>query len=826
MSRISCFFRLVGYEIRKLCGIKYLAVMLAVVSAACAGLFYYKTDAASIDRRYEESMRALAERCAADPSIIEKAEETEKRRWEAIAALYDQMKAEGKDPDLEENYKEFNLRSIALQAEIDDTTLGVVRSDGTEVSDPNVIPELRAFYLGNAEYFDWQLSKIIKSAEKNIRLAEIRHTTDTPAYEYERHFYDRFCAVRDSVTVSATKPYGWGRFLGFDELGIFAFLYVTLAAGAVFIHERRCGTLTIIRTAENGRIVTTAAKMTALFCAVAFSVIVMTAAVFLTCALTFGFSSAAEPVQSALGANCPYLFSMAGYAAVLTLVRVFAVFVFACLVALASSLTFSPIVSYAAGALIIVSSLVLNYFESFSKWLSLNLFGITTGQNFADYSELYIAGHYYPTLDISLILFVPAVIVSAAVAVAVGGRRTVIPRPRVPFLRKLRERREARAASSPARVRVRAAKNYSPSLFAFEIKKFLTPGAAVAVVLLLALSVFESLSVYGEPMYESDRVRDEYVSEHLLGEITDGALEDFNAHRAEVEYNADYERRAEHINAFTAGELTREELDARLDVVDAYQREKSILGVLTTEINGLRRTGERVGVNCWLIPGTMITRILGRDTNIFLLLAVLVLFSGAYDADYAKSTSGDSFAAIKRATARGRRASFRAKTLAVLVLSLAVTAAFLLSDLAIGIAMTGDFSRVLSAPLVSLAEYADYGGAVTVGGYLAASVCLRAVSFMMLAVMTCMVSYFVRSMQKTLFVTVLYTLLPFALSYMGVDVMRRLDFTSALAGGRLLVNSSMFASFGGAYAFAVIFMCVCALITLSVSLAVRRATGK
>ncbi len=826
MSRISCFFRLVGYEIRKLCGIKYLAVMLAVVSAAAAGLFYYKTDAASIDRRYDACMKELAEKCARDPSIIETVEETEERRWEAIEALYEQMKAEGKDPDLEENYREFNLRSIALQSEFDGTTLGVVCSDGSEVSDTTVVRDLKSLYLGNANYFDWQLSKIIKSAEKNLRLAEIRHTTDTPAYEYERHFYDRFSAVSERVHVSETRPYGWGQFFDFDELGIFAFLYVTLAAGAVFIHERRCGTLTIIRTSENGRIVTTAAKLTALFCAVAFAVTVLTAAVFLTCALTFGFSSASEPVQSALGANCPYLFSMGGYAAVLLLVRVFAVFVFACLVALASSLTFSPIVSYAAGALIIVASLVINYFESFSKWLSLNLFGITTGQNFADYSELFIAGHYYPTLNVSLLLFVPAVIISAAVAVAVGGRRTVIPRPRVPFLRKLREAREAREASSPARRRVRAARKYSPSLFAFEMKKFLTPGVTVAVVLLFAASVWSSFAAYGEPMYDAERVRDEYVSEHLLGEITDSWLEDFNAHRAEVEYNADYERRIEHINAFTAGELTRDELDARLDVVDEYQREKSILGVLATEINELRRTGERAGVGCWLIPETMITRILGRDTNIFLLLAVLVLFSGAYDADFAKSSSGDSFSTIKRATARGRRASFRSKTLAVLVLSLAVTAAFLLADLAVGVAMTRDFSRILGAPLVSLGDYADYGGTITVGGYLALSVCLRAVSFVMLAVMTCMVSYFVRSMQKTLFVTVLYTLLPFALSYMGVDAMRRLDFTSALAGGRLLVNSSMFGSFGGAYAFAAIFMCVCAAITLASSLAVRRATGK
>ncbi len=825
MNRISCFFRLVGYEIRKLCGIKYLAVMLAVTAAACAGLFYYKTDAASLDRRYEDSMRALAERCARDPSIIEEVEAADERCWEAIEALREQMKAEGKDPDLEENYKEFNLRTQAIYAEFDYTTLGVVRSDGTKVSDRDVIAQLRAFYIDNEKFFDWRLSKIVKTAEKNIRLFEIRHTTDTPAYEYALHFYERFSAVGEQVHVSKTCPYGWGEFFDFDELGIFVFLYVTLAAGAVFIHERRCGTLTVTRTSKNGRIVTTAAKLTALLCAVAFAVFVLTAAVFLTCYFAFGFSSASEPVQSALGPDCPYLFSMGGYAVVVMLVRVFAAFVFACLVSLAASLTFSPIVSYAAGAALLIASLAVNYFESYSRWLSLNLFGITTGKIFTDYDELFVAGHFYPVLNVALVMFVPVAVVSAAVAVAVGGRRSAVPHPRVLSARR-RKGKDRDGEGIKARPRARRVGTYRTSLFLFELRKLLTPGAAVAVAVLLAASVWEAFAVYGEPMYESESARDEYVSEHLLGEITDGWLEDFSAHAEEVRYKADNERRLEAIDEFVDGKITREELNARLDVIDTYRNERSLISVLTPEIADRRAAGERVGVRSWLIPETMLTRLLGRGTNVFLLIALFVLFAGAYDADYVKSGSGESFSVIMRATVRGRRASFRAKALAVLTLSLAVTVLFLSAELAVGVYMTRDLPRVLGAPLVSLGAYADYGGDITVGGYFALTVALRVVSFVMLSALTCAVSFFVRSAQKTLFVVALPTLLPYALSYMGVEVMRRFDFTSALAGGRLLVNSSEFGAPGAVFAFAAVFMCVYAAITAGGVVAVRRATGK
>lgn len=70
------------------------------------------------------------------------------------------------------------------------------------------------------------------------------------------------------------------------------------------------------------------------------------------------------------------------------------------------------------------------------------------------------------------------------------------------------------------------------------------------------------------------------------------------------------------------------------------------------------------------------------------------------------------------------------------------------------------------------------------------------------------------------------TLLPYALVYMGILVLRYVDFTAILAGGKLLTRSAEFGVFNGTYTFAIILTCCYIILNSATIMFVRYEIGK
>ncbi len=805
--------KLVYYEFKKLCGIRYIWVLLAVMTAACAGLFYYTSDAGNADLGYSQVADAFFDEYEDDPERISEAYGVYLEYIDKLKDIDREVSEKLAEVGVSEDEKrKFLVWADAERERVTYTgTLGFSRGDGEPVKDERLFTELTSALAVDGEYRA-RIEKIIYNAEETIRFYEAVGAGDDPACEYGRHFAQKYGNVLKKTELSPTFVHGWREFFEYDEIGVFICLYMLVLAGAVFMCERSCGTLPIISIAKNGRAKVVAAKVVLVLLMSVFTAAVMTGAVALTCFLTFGFSSPLPPVQHVM-AECPYVMSLGGYAAVMLFIRCAGAALFSCFAALVSSLFFSHIVTYASGVAFLAVNLLVNYLLVPSNFIPLNLVSVLWANGLlSSYAEVLLFGHFHSTLAAALVIYGALIAVASAAAVAVSrmAAATVKPPLRVGGLRLLREKKKRSRAIRPPR-----------SLFAWEVRKIFTPVTAAVTAALLVFSVIEAQRTYSEYIMESDRIYEEYVSAHVFGEYSDASRDYLSERKTVLEEISSDERADEEKSKYLSGKIEFGEYRAFLSESGKAEAELGIVKKIMKHVTAM----EKEGGPFWLFPNTMISRILGRDMNIFLYAAVVFLFSRICAADYASKSSEGAFASILRTTKRGRRESWRARTMAALAVSAGITAAFEAVDIIVGAAHTERFFDILGAPMLSIEKYAAFGG-MTVGGYLLLVIAIRSLAHIMLALLTVAASFIVRRVSLALFVTAAVTLLPYALVYMGVAALRFADLTAALAGGKLLLRSAEFSVFGGTYTFAALFLLAFLCLTLSVTFYVRHKTEK
>lgn len=817
--------KLLYYEIKKLCGIRYLWVMLAVMAVACLGLYYYlyigDVDFSNpiYDRERNEIIDTFLQRWERSP------EEIEPILSEFLSYVEDaeRVEAEIKAGLTDEELVGFIVTDemLAEHGVTYENKLGYRRSDGTPVDDAILFEHL----LYSEQVSDGIISRIdeiIRVTEGAMKRYELIDATDLPVYEYERHYNERYTAVRNGVSLSASHPYGWNMISRYEEFGIFVYAYLLLAAGVIFLNERSVGLLPVIRTTRGGRIRTSAAKLGALAVMSVFTVLVFTFGVLAVTHFTFGLSRADVAVQNVFYES-PYLMTVGEYFLCLTLVRCLCAVAFSCVVAFVSALSFSSVITYISGAVLLIANVFANYALGGADAAPFNLVAIWKGSLFLRYGESLLFGHYVSTLSACVVILSVTAIGAGAAVVVVGGRRSFVPSPkRVQFILTALQ---ARAEGVAERLRARSQQRYPSSLFRWECEKLMTPGVSALLVILLIASGYASFSSYGKSIPRSWREYEAYVSENFMGELDDEKREYIKMLCEEKRFIASDESREYMTDAYRRGEITWDEYVAFLDSRDSASAELTMLTVVSERVGYLDAAEDETGIRGWLMPDAMLSRILGRDINVFLLFAVVIVFSRMYTADYAKKSSEGEFSSILRTTARGRRKQFRAKFASAAVISVILAAFFEITDLAVGITSTEYFFDVLAAPVSSIEQYRLLGG-MTVGEYVALTELLRLFSYVILAMLICVASYMAKKLPPTLFIVAAFTLLPYVLVYMGQLMLRYVDFTAMLAGGKLLLRSAEFAVAGGTYTFAEIFLLAASILTALSTLCVRCRTGK
>lgn len=802
--------KLLGYELRKLCGMRFLWILLALLTVLCAALFYYESGAAEYDYETEDFRAAVLADYAADPDRFEAAraalEEYDARMNERYAEFYATHDPDRED-DLPEKLKAYTadivyVDTLGYDGYGDDIAIAVVDMAKNE-----------------QRWFIDRIDNVISVADGVLRRYTAIGAGDSPVCEYERHFIDVYGRVRENVRLPLARARGWDKVFSYDRVTVFVLVYLILGSGVLFLHERTSGTLPIVRTTRRGRSATAAAKIISTLLLAAVAAVVFSLGVLITSALTFGLSDPSAPIQLlTTHRTCPYVVSIWQYALMTLGVRVLAAVMFAAVVALASSLSFSPVVTYITGTVITVANVIVNFFITSSDWLLVNLVSVMTANGLLSaYTEVILFGRYHSTVKTTLVIYASIAVAAAAAAALLGGRRSAAPSSSGRLAKswqRFRAKLSARKARRPSQRR------YPCSMFVWECEKLLTPAMVIVVAALLILSAHDSEEYYGEHISRGQLAYEEYINEHLFGPLTDEKIDYINER---VEYTNEYTSE-ERLLLVMKGPY--EELIDFLDKRDEAMAESSILESVKDDLDRLSAIREEDGVDGWFMFDVNVGRILSRDINIYMLAAIVIVFSRMYAPDYAGKVSEGNFASILRTTRRGRRASYRAKLSSAAAVSLLIGLLFIITDAAIGISSAGRFFDIMSAPLISIRSYADMNTNITVGAYFAIICALRAASCVMIALITSAASFALHKLPATLFAVSMFTLLPYALVYMGVKALRFVDITAMVSGGKLMTRSSAMAIGGSPFAFAAIFVCGYAAVTAAASLAVRAKTGK
>ncbi len=823
--------KLLRYELKKILGMKYLWAALVLLVAASSAYFYYLW--LGPDSYMKNSSREMTEitddffrRCREEPETVEPIRE----KYDEYTREAERVSQEIREGMTEEELIGFRVTEemLAERGVTYEDSLGYTLSDGTPVRDGELFlyyDEISGQWKGMLRHLD----NVIDVTEGAMIRYESVGATDLPVYGYESHFNSVYTSLREELgRLDPGFGYesGWTATFYYLELPVFMFAFLLLAAGVIFLNERSVGLLPVIRTTRGGRMKTAAAKLGALLTVSVCAAILFSAAQLLTTYLTVGLSDPSVSVHVTRW-ECPYPLSVGEYFLAVTAGRCVAAAAFSCAVALVSVVSFSHVATYAFGVLFIGANVYMSSMEVGSSSGLPNLVDLAGHTLIEHYSEVLVFGRYESTLAVTLALALGIIAVSGAALVLFGGQRSFIPSPR--RLSALAAEVRVRVFGAADRLReklsARLPHKRHTSLFRWELYRMLPVGTVLLLIILYGASVFTSVSRYGEPLSERWSEYEDYVKENFIGPVDEEKSEEILALRDEKTYLSSSEGIEYMMGEFGSGNITLDEYSEFLNSIDGLRDEALALETLADRVEYLDGLREQNGTVGWAMPDAMLTRVLDRGVNWFLLFAVIVLFSRTYAQDYAKKSSEGEFYSILRTTRHGRRRLFRVRYGAVAAAAFALALLFECTDLFIGVAHTDYISKVLGAPASSLPTFGAVRG-LSVGGLLAVEALLRTLPYVLLALICASASFALRRVSTALFAVAAVTLLPYAIAYMGQPLFRYADVIPMFSGGELLVRSAEFGTFGATYGFALLFAACYAALAVAAALLVRRKIGE
>ncbi|HOQ14528.1 MAG TPA: hypothetical protein PKZ58_05545, partial [Bacillota bacterium] len=362
-------FKLTLYEIKKLTGLKYLWILLAIMLLWCSLLFYnrFYTDDIEEYRAEQDVLARFFDDYNKNPQPYDAALEHYNAYNNYITAL--QMKKNGIEVD------ESQLEYVPEYVD----SLGYKYSNGKAVPDSLLLQHLSSIKYYNTIKYPEYLDYVLSRAENTMRLYEARGAKEAPVYEYQQMLYKQYKKLADNISLPVKYTYGWGTFFTFDRISIFIFAYIILSAGIVFINEKTCGFLPVLRASKHGVVITAVAKMISVLLLSIFVVIAFSAVTFLTCYFMFGFSDPNDLVQQMyLYWQCPYPLTMWQYALATLALRCVAAATLACALAAISALTYSHAITYITGVCVLGVSLISYYFLTSSGWAHVNMMNVAS----------------------------------------------------------------------------------------------------------------------------------------------------------------------------------------------------------------------------------------------------------------------------------------------------------------------------------------------------------------------------------------------------------------------------------------------------------------
>ncbi len=798
-----------SYEFKKLLGIKYLWIFLAVLLLINGGLAFYTANRAQPQGITSQEISDFYDLYFSDTAEMEEYY-TEIQSWqEEQSKLFMEAMHNG-DYDYE-----------------GDTWVSRYAPDG--YSDQALFAQVYA-NIDTAKNYSSDMQKVINRA--NANLAEFRSmgiSEDSYTYKYQQRVIGTYEYLRDNVKIGVEYTHGWGDYFDYDIVNIFIFIILIMFGSVIFAQEKVSGFLPIVRSARYGRTRTALAKIAVMGLLTVGIVLLLTFTTWGIFGLELGYSSPSNAIQAFGEFNyCQYIVSVGQYFAITVAVRLLTFLVFAAMLLGLSVFVYNYAVIYAAGLGFFGLNFLLytlSYLNADNPFRNLN-FVATAAVNplFVRFRSINFFGGVWGYVSFMLTVFSILIMAGIIVTTFVFTKRDAngVSLARVKRLGAFFSAHFFRRHTSNNAVGYQASQSgwrekiYTRKLVLYEMYKTLISSRFLLIVLaLLCIKIYFFSDTYKSKNSFSDAVYKEYMTT-LEGELTDEKSQYIAGERVFInETKAKYETmRAAYINE----EITFEEYREYQDDYNYAQSRDEYLKIIEEHEAYLKQTEEKTGTRAWFLYDTGWKKLINTGADLYLFAAILMLFAGSFADEYSSRSSSGSFVQILRTTKKGRLRTFQAKLSSATVITLIMSIIY--NAVEFLIILKNYDTPGLSAPILSIEQFGDISAGaaagMTVMEYIILMYSLRILAALLLALTVTGLSEILRKHLPVMSVTVAFTLFPALINYFGLTAADKVNYLNFSGGTQLFLNSAASDLLGTDFGVLIIFAAACIMITEAV----------
>ena len=592
-------------------------------------------------------------------------------------------------------------------------------------------------------------------------------------YRYQVYVYEKYKNVEKNAAVDRQLVTGWEELFSYSYGDVFLFASLLLFSLLVFIPEKQCGMLPILRSTKSGRLKTTAAKSAFAALGALFLTLIFSLSSFLVILIKCGYSDPTVSVQNVSTLTLfPEAWSIIGYYLYSLMLKILVCLCFCAFCALISAISCHTAVSFGVGA----GLLGLSYFFStlpandYPLPGCLNLFSAANGLSLS--SRLRVIQPFHTCIDylllapifyafLAVLFFVWILLTSMHIH---KGRQET---RRAETLRKKFAVCAKRLLQTIKRNRRKKSICFLPSIFLWESRKlfFLNKPILWTVLGLLFVQIaICTFSAAGNTRSHTYRL----YTAFLLPE-TEGAYSE-NGERFE-ELIGMFKDPARSLNklqkGIKKGEINKDDVQTLMKNLETV-RDNSLsgdfesIGYRNDELMLLYESGK----DPYIIDYHDYERLFDSRTCIPLYAAILLLSAYSFTIEYTGKSRDNRFAAILRASKNGRQRTFRAKLLfAALAGTVFAVIFYGIEYLSI---IPGSVFNAWNAPLCSVPSCSAASGSVTIGQYALVLFIGRILAAALFALFVTALSQIARNLLLCLSASVGVTLIPTLLYAFGL----------------------------------------------------------
>ncbi len=650
-----------------------------------------------------------------------------------------------------------------------------------------------------AQGYPAALSEIIDRAKNNlVEFEAMGGMTDSYSYRYQQKVIRLYETARQNIQLGIEYTRGWDAYFSYETVNVFISIMLILLCSAVFASERQNNIEPILRSTKFGRFKTAAAKLIAILILSSLIVLLFSFTGLAVFGLRIGLSSPDNGIQVFSSyALSPYELTVGEYFLIGILIKIAAFAAFAMIIVMLSAL-FSNYILISLCGLGIYGLNFLLYSIKFTgngvAFKYLNFVGITAVEPlFSRYRAVNLFGHpaNYITFAICSVIIVSIACMLTSSLVFVRGlkaRRVVPADVLLPFIAEL----SARIRAYLSRRKKHRVGRISRNLLGWEVFKTLISTRFIAIVLLLVC--IKGISVYNELPAKnsfSDRVYNEYMTT-LEGKLTDQKLQYLADERAFID--GTLKKYDDMRLAYSAGELDYEGYRDYLSDYNYAYSHNSILAHIEHHAAYLQATERRTGVRAWFVYDTGWRTLFTQKADLLLYSAILLLMTGVFASEYSSRSSGGGFAQILRSTKNGRKKTFYAKLIASELIAVTMAVSFGAVDIIATFAFYD--MPAPDAPLLSIEYFGMISGGMSIWVYALIFCIIRIIAALVLSLAVCALSELLCRYLPVFGATIVLTLLPALCGYFGLSAAENVNFLNLFAATPLFVRSASYGLFG------------------------------